>query len=135
MEFPKYKEATPAQKTQIKSLVGPFIVDQINQFLDGSTSPVKGQGKLKNLKKDGSPSRLFETGGMRSFIDFEDKSTNVIDIGVLDGAPEVEQLKAINHNIGDTLPRRAFIPEKGNGFKKQINAGIRRIINEVLDGN
>lgn len=133
-EFPKFNEADETQKLIIKNQVGSFIVQEINRFLDGSNSPVGGQGKLKN-KKDGEPSQLLERGTMRSFIDHEDKSTNVIDIGIFADAPERERLKAFNHNVGDTLPQRQFIPDKDESFKKQINTGIRAIIDEVLGGS
>ena len=123
-------------KTRIKEEVGLAIIEDINNYLDKSSTPVKGgsfQSKLSKeyKKKTGkSSSDLFLKGGMRSQIQHE-TYTRGVEVGVFD---EDEAPKAYNHNVGDTLPQREFIPSDDNTFKKpitdKINAIIREIVNE-----
>lgn len=132
-EFNGFSTASEEEKLIIKSRVSTFLVEQIQTFLDGSNSPVSG-GKFKTSKANGDPSQLFERGTMRSFIDARDASVNTIDVGIFQDAPQVERLKSFNHNVGDTVPERRFIPEKDQNFKRQITTGIQSIINEVVNG-
>ncbi len=132
-EFPEFSDATPEQKREILPLVGEFLVEQINKFLDSSNSPVSG-GSFKKKKADGKSSKLLEEGDMRSQITFAEFRDG-IDVGIFPDAPEVDKLKSHNHNLGVTLPQRQFIPEKEQKFKRQINAGIRKIIERIVDGN
>lgn len=109
-----------------KKEAGNIYVEEINNHLDKSSSPVSG-GKYKALKKDGTPSRLFEDGDMRSQITFEEKK-NGVEVGIFDDG---EALKGFNHNQGDTLPRRQFIPEKDQTFKLKIEKRVRGAIREI----
>lgn len=131
--FPKFKEATTSQRSEIKDRVSTFLVSQINRFLDGSNSPVSG-GRFKKFKKDKSPSQLFEKGDMRSQIESRTFRDGV-DTGIFKDAPKVERLKMFNHNVGDTLPVRQAIPRDNQNYKRKINDGISRIIREVIGGN
>ena len=128
-EFQDYSDATVTEKKKIKTEVGLFVVDQINDFLDRSTSPVSG-GQFKKKRKDKKPSKLFEDGDMRSQITFAEFKDGV-DVGIFSNAPLVEKLKAFNHNVGDTLPRRQFVPDKKQKFKRKINTGIKKIIEKL----
>jgi len=108
---------------KIKKKVGEFVVEQINNFLDGSLSPVSG-GSYKKFKADKKPSQLFEDGDMRSSIKWKSVKGG-IDIGVFN---KKEVPKAFNHNDGDTLPQRKFIPDEDENFKRIIVNGIKRIL-------
>jgi len=111
---------TPAEKDEAKRAVGLILVEGINDKLDSSTSPVKG-GKFKSLKQDNTASLLFESGAMRSQIRFESiDNEDIVEVGVFESAPEVEKLKAFNHNTGDTLPKRRFIASPNQRFKDDI---------------
>ncbi len=119
--------AKAKNKEEIKELVGNFVVEQINLYLDGSNSPVSG-GSFKKFKKDKSASQLFEEGDLRANI-ISESVQGGIKVGVFnpDEAP-----KAFNHNVGDTLPQRKFIPFEDENFKKPIIDGIKRIIKEQV---
>jgi hypothetical protein len=52
-------------------------------------------------------------------------------VGVFDSD---EAPKAYNHNVGDTLPQRQFIPMEDQNFKSEIMAGIDEVIEEILSG-
>ena len=101
-------------KTRAKDEAGRILVEEINSFLDRSTSPVSG-GRFKSQKKDGTASLLFEQGDMRSSITFKKRQGNDIEVGVFN---KREAPKAFNHNEGDTLPQRKFIPADGENFKR-----------------
>lgn len=116
-------------KEKMKQRIGKFIVEQINNYLDGSNSPVS-KGSFKRFKKDKSPSVLFETGDLRSAIVHKSVPGGV-KVGIF---TKTEAPKAFNHNTGDTLPTRQFIPTGEETFKKPILDGIKRIIREDIDG-
>lgn len=114
-------------KTRAKDEAGRIIIDEINNYLDGSTSPVSG-GRFKAFKKDGKPSQLFQEGDLRSAIVFKRREGNAIEVGVFskDEAPI-----AYNHNEGDTLPQRRFIPSEEEDFKRGIMRRVESAIDEI----
>lgn len=125
---PTFRELPSEKKSEIKKLVGEFIVSSINDYLDRSASPVS-KGKFKAFKADGDASQLFKTGDMRSSIEFKETPQG-LKIGIFDND---EAPKAFNHNTGDTLPRRQFIPDVEETFKAPILNGIKKIIRENRD--
>ena len=133
-QFSGFSSASPEDKKIIKTRVGRFLVDQIGEFLDSSKSPVSGGG-YKRTKKDGTPSILEDKGTMRAHIETRDVSANILSTGIFSDAPTKENLKSFNHNVGDTLPQRQFIPAPKQKYKKQILTGIRAIIDEVISGS
>lgn len=128
-----FRSASRVEKAEIQSRVGSFLVEQINSFLDASNSPVKG-GAFKKLKADKSLSRLLETGELRGDIVSIPEGLSKVKTGVLSSADRTERLKMFNHNIGDTLPQRQAIPLDNQTYKKSILTGIKRIIEDVVDG-
>lgn len=126
------KGLTQEEKSKAKRESGIVIVDEINKFLDRSTSPVEG-GRFKERKADGSRSSLFEFGDMRSQITFEELGTDHIDVGIFEGAPTKERLKAFNHGTGDTVPKREFIAAPNKRFKKSIMNKVSRIVKIIKE--
>lgn len=124
------KGLTQASKEVAKTEAGEIIVDEINEFLDRSSSPVKG-GKFKRFKETGGLSELFEDGDMRSQITFESGAGDSIEVGIFDDAPTVERLKAFNHNTGDTVPERRFIASPNQKFKASIMDKVERNIESI----
>ena len=124
----RWTELTSSEKAEAKVSIGNFVVDKINQFLDRSLSPVSKGAFKKKLKKGGN-SKLFEDGDMRAAISFEEFRDGV-EVGIFDSS---QAIKAFNHNTGDTLPTRKFIPAKDEKFKREINLGIKDIISELLE--
>lgn len=116
-------------KTRAKNEAGRIIVEEINNFLDGSNSPVKGQRTFAK-KDDGSNSILLEFGDMRESIEFRNRSGDQIEVGIWRSS---ERPKGYNHTTGDTVPRRAFIPGESEEFKQSIQNRINRQINSIKE--
>lgn len=128
-----YSKLKPAQKAEVKERVGDYLTEKINEYLDKSNTPVSGGSFKSSLSKEykkktgKTKSDLFLEGDMRSQLAFEIYRDGV-EVGIFN---EEEAPKAYNHNVGDTLPQRQFIPDKDQTFKKPILDGIKRIIREV----
>lgn len=122
------------KRTAVKNEVGEFIVDQILRSVSNATSPVAGKGAFKILNKEYADNQkggnrkanLELDGDMLDALEFRTTSSGV-SVGIFD---EDEAKKGFNHNQGDTLPRRQFIPESGELFKRSIQSGVNRIIKD-----
>lgn len=118
------------QKTIAKEEAGRIIVDAINDYLDQSKSPVAG-GSFTVKKADGERSILFQDGDLRDSIEAVNRRGDQIEVGVF--KPK-EIPKAYNHNIGDTLPQRQFIPGENQEFKKDIVKKVDSMIESLRGG-
>ncbi len=126
------KGLTPQEKQRAKEAAGSILVEEINNSLDSSTSPVKN-GKFKALKADNTASFLFEDGSMRQSITFDPLDEDAVDVGIFQDSPRVERLKGFNHNNGDTLPQRRFIAAPNQKFKDSIMTRVNNAINDIRD--
>lgn len=127
---PEFSKLEKSDRNNIKSLVADAIIEEINVYLDGSLSPVSG-GQYKKFRADKKPSLLYEEGDLRSSLDWKPTTSKTkLKIGVFD---KQETPKAYNHNVGDTLPVRRFIPLEDETFKRPIISKIRNIILDELD--
>lgn len=127
---PEFSSLEKSDRNNIKSLVADAIIEEINFYLDGSLSPVSG-GQYKKFRKDKKPSLLYEEGDLRSALDWKPTTSKTkLKIGIFD---KQETPKAFNHNIGDTLPVRRFIPLEDETFKRPIISKIRSIILDEID--
>lgn len=123
----------PKEKRQdVTELIGITVIDSIGEYMDKHTSPVsKGEFK-KTLskaykKKTGkSLADLQLKGDMLGALDFTNTS-NKVTFKITDST---QKKKAYNHNVGDTLPVRQFLPDdyKGETFKRSITKRIKEII-------
>jgi hypothetical protein len=119
----------------IKEEVAEFVITSVLEYVGDGRSPVTGQ-QFKQLSKDYADE---EKGGRRSpNLDLEGdmlnsltwKSTKAgISVGIFDSS---QTPKAFNHNTGDTLPKRQFIPTPRQSFVGNIEEGVRRLVNERL---
>jgi len=126
------KDLSSDLKEQAKRIAGQILVDEINSSLDASRSPVRN-GKFKTKKADGTTSRLFKEGDLRANISFEEGDGDYITVGIFDAAGDTETAKAFNHNTGDTVPQRRFIPAPNQVFKKPIMDKVNRAIKELKE--
>jgi len=123
---------------EVKEEIGEYLVEQILAHNAESKSPVSGYGKYKALSpayrlekeesgRAGEPNLDFY-GDMNSALDFE-LTEDGIKVGVFgDQAP-----KADGHNNLSglsKLPTRRFLPDIGEGFKRDIDQEIETIIAE-----
>jgi hypothetical protein len=125
---PEFSKLSSDEKEDVKEMVGDLLLEEIESFLDKSSSPVEG-GKYKARKKDGEASQLYETGDMRSTLEWVSVRGG-IKVGIFE--PN-EAPKAFNHNVGDTLPVRRFIPMEGESFKPAIQNKIRKLVLNAIE--
>lgn len=122
-------------KSDIKKEVGDFVKVSILDYVGEGKSPVSGRA-FKRLDKDYAEHdkggrtlpNLELNGDMLSSLDFKETAKG-IEIGIFDSG---QAPKAFNHNTGDTLPKRQFIPEPKQNFVGEIEKGINELINKRL---
>lgn len=116
--------------------IGEFIRDSILDYVGEGKSPVSGQGSFKKLNKSYADNEkagdrlanLDLNGDMLDALTFKtNANSGTVKVGIF---KKSEAIKAYNHNVGDTLPKRQFIPDEKQNFKEEIRRGIRRIIDD-----
>ena len=116
---------------------GNAALDAVKGYMEGSSSPVKGEGKFKALSKDYKKKKRKIAGNdkanLKLFGDLDeameiDADINSFTISIRDDNTE----KAYNHNVGDTLPKRQFIPDdsRGETFKRSVVKKIKEQISK-----
>lgn len=126
-----------SKRTQAKSDAGVELLNAILADVSVSKSPVNG-GRFEKLSKEYKKIKKKKTG--RSIADLRlksdmlnslivENSANGIRVKITDST---EKKKAFNHNTGDTLPPRKFIPD--DAFGESFRPGIIRMINNIVDG-
>jgi hypothetical protein len=122
-------------KRQLLDDVGEYIVTAMLDYIGEAKTPVSG-GKFKKTlsseyaKREGKKlANLDLNGDMLNALTWKIASGG-LEIGIFD---EAQAIKSYNHNIGDTLPQRQFIPNDGQSLKKDIVQGIESIIGEYVD--
>lgn len=122
----------------VKQEIGEFLVEQILAKTSESESPISGYGKFPALSKlyktkkeesgrAGVPNLDYE-GDMLSALDYE-----ITDEGIKIGVFGDQAPKADGHNNfsgASSLPLRRFLPDVGEGFKKDISSEIEAILAE-----
>lgn len=114
----------------IKQEVGDFVIESILSELADSKTPVSG-GKFKSKL---SKAYMEETGKTFANLDLNGDMLNSLTSKVTASGVQVgifnpdQAIKAYNHNVGDTLPKRQFIPSPKENFKRDIETGIRDIV-------
>lgn len=139
---------TRTQKTKVKNEVREYVLSEIENHTQGSESPVDGStfaalsssyARFKRSKGSGDDADLHLTDAMTD--DLNESSRNKENGVEFRITQRIQKLKAFNHNTGDTVPRRSFLPDdtkkrgKNSGFNKEIRKGIRDIIRKARSGN
>lgn len=148
---PKYKLNEVSQRFNLKDLLGreptdrekdlfvenaiQYIQDrtQSGQDINGSsfTSYTKEYAEKKGVSR--SDVDLTLMGNMLDSIRKENQRKNLVKV-LIDEGDEV--LKAYNHNVGDTLPRRTFFglnEDEAKEIAQNIKQEQRRTIGDLLD--
>ena len=135
------KNLTRSEKTRAKREIAEFILAEIENTTQAGVSPVTG-GVFKKLSKKyaadkkkfgkGSSADLHLTDAMLNNLRADIKSES-IEFKITN---KKEKLKAFNHNTGDTIPQRQFIPNENakgtrSNFSKPIKQGVVDIIKEI----
>jgi hypothetical protein len=113
--------------------IGTFLIESILEHVGEAKTPVSGGKYAAKLRskayiemKGDDMANLDLTGDMLRALEWVPNGDSII-IGVFD---KDQAPKAYNHNFGDTLPRRQFLPESDQNFKREILNGVKRIIEE-----
>lgn len=119
--------------------ISDFLKVEILDRVSSGNSPISGYGKFPKLTKpyadrykrgDRTPN-LELTGDMLGALDVSIKGNRVT---VSIGGSEAAKADGHNNHSGQSaLPLRRFIPDAKEFFKKDIENGIKRIIDEYND--
>jgi len=140
-------ELSEQQKTLAKQEVADYLKNEVLRKLDAGTSPVQGEGRFRVLTSDYA---IREKGGRRlSNLELEgDLKDDLVSVPAEDSfikfGHEGEQVpKADGHNqlSGKAqswarikgFPRRRYIPDDNQGFSRDIESGIRSIIEDFIE--
>lgn len=127
-------------RERVAEEVGNFLVEQTLIAIEQEKSPVSGEGTFKALspeyaklkkREGGTPKPNLElSGDLKDQIDFKPTKNGVI-VGVFgDRAPAAD---GHNNLSGKSkLPKRRFLPNEGQNYKKEIQVEVNRIIADVI---
>lgn len=125
-------------KARLKEEVGNFVKESVLDHVGDGKSPVANGAwkrslspeyrKIKAKTSGVTFANLELEGDMLDTLDFKKTSTGV-EVGIY--GDSLQDKKAFNHNTGDTLPQRQFIPIGNGNFKKPIESEIRKIVREA----
>lgn len=135
-DIPGFEEVPESVRTELTDEIGEYIVDSILDYVGSAKSPVAGapykatlnEDYAKNMKAGDTTANLDLYGDMLSALTFKpDYESGKVVVGIFDPS---QAIKAYNHNIGDTLPTRRFIPKDDELLKAEIIRGIARILED-----
>ena len=125
-----------SEKKELLNEIGDYLVTEILSYIGDTNSPVSGYGEFKKLSKPyadreklGDRTPILELNGdMLEALTFNSVDGS-LKIGIFD---EDKAIKSFNHNTGDTVPMRRFIPGKDEKLKKDITSYVDTIIEDYL---
>lgn len=140
-EFDKNGIKDTDKKDTLLKAAGSLILSEVVQYLDKGVTPVSKGSYKKSIspeykkvktKKGGKPLADMQlTDNMLNSIEFRN-SGNKLTIGIVgtDKDTKTSKLKAYNHNVGDTLPKRQWLPDdsKDEKFKRSIIKKVKDLI-------
>lgn len=139
----------PKDKSKVKAAqeeVAEYVQGEVLGYVGEAKSPVSGGSykstlskKYKEYKSEYSSStdaNLELHGDMLDALEVKTLSKGELELGVYG---KEQAMKADGHNHSgvfgtSTLPKREFIPKKGQTFKRDIVNGIKNILMEYEDG-
>jgi hypothetical protein len=137
-ELPDLDDIPEDRREELIEEVGQYLVESILDYVGDSKSPVAGGEFKKKLSEayarfsGKEDANLDLNGSMLDSLEYvPDYEAGTVTIGIFNPS---ETPKSFNHNTGDTLPKRQFIPGKGEELQAEIVRGIGRIIEDYIDG-
>lgn len=138
-EFNK-NEIKPSKRKQLSELIGAELINEIVTYLDRGITPVsKGEYK-RSLSKKYKEIKKKKTGVTFADLQLESDMLSNLSIKATKTGVEIQitdntqKKKAYNHNVGDTLPKRQFLPNDENNeqFKATI---IKRVKDNIRNAS
>lgn len=138
-EIPNIDQVPDSLRSDLVNEVGDYLVQSILDYVGEAKSPVAG-GKYKatlsesyaNSQKMGDTmANLDLNGDMLNALTFKTNAENgTVTVGIFE---DTQAIKSYNHNTGDTLPQRQFIPGEDQLLKAEIIRGVRRILQGYIE--
>lgn len=126
------------RRKEAMDAVAAFVVDQVTEYMDNSTSPVAGHGKFPSLSKDykkrkqaagkgGSPNLEFD-GDLKQALYVSNASSSSLKLQVRGSKQAAKADGHCNHSGESPLPLRRFVPDEGETFKRPIVRAMKDIL-------
>lgn len=126
---------------RLRQEIAEAVLDEVLNYIGSANSPVAGEKKFQALSKEykkrkaeesSSPIANLElSGDMLDALECVNVSGNQFELRIID---PTEAAKAHGHNTGaNRLPKRQFIPEDGQTFKRNILNTIKDIALEFYE--
>lgn len=138
-EIPNIDQVPSNLRGDLVNEVGDYLVQSILDYVGEAKSPVAG-GKYKSKLSDAyaksqkmgdTLANLDLNGDMLNALTFKTNAyTGKVTVGIFD---DEQAIKSYNHNVGDTLPQRQFIPDEDQLLKAEIIRGVKRILEGYLE--
>jgi len=113
---------------------GEAALGAVKSYMEGQSSPVSSQGRYKALSKEYKKKKRKIAGNERANLKLFGDLDESLEVDADDNSFTISvkgrenTLKAYNHNVGDTLPKRQFLPDEGQKFKRNVVAKIKEQI-------
>ena len=133
--------------SKVKQEVGNFLLNETIRYVDGGNSPVEGERKFALLDKEYAKeehggnriSRLQLDGDMLEAFKVKDIGGNKLEIGIngkqapkADGHNQISgEAKSWASKSG--MPKRRFVPDKKQTYKKEIMGKVNSIISNYRE--
>lgn len=137
LDLTKQLEKVPRERrSEAKQAAAIELRNAIEGFLASARSPVKKGQYKSTLSKDYKALKKKKGKSTVADLDLQGDMLNSMIVrpsarGVTTEIRQsLQKKKAFNHNVGDTLPQRQFIPTDDSNWKQPI---LKRI-NEVIEG-
>ena len=128
-------------KRRVAEDVGNYLVEQTLVSMNQKTSPVQGEGNFKALtSKEYKKKKKLEVGNTNADLEFEGVMKDELDFKVTKDGVKVgvfgERAPAADghNNLSgkSQLPKRRFLPDEGQNYKKNIQTEVDRIIADAI---
>lgn len=129
----------PQDPTDALAEIADYVKTEILLFVGQGESPVEGGDWKRSLSPEYKKIKEKISGATFANLELTGDMLDSLEAKVVDGKIQVgiwdqsQVPKAYNHNVGDTLPRRQFIPEQGQGFVSSIQQGMKDIAESFMD--
>lgn len=120
---------------------GEAALQKIHEYMGKQVSPVSGEGKYRALNKKSGYRKLKQkmVGNKKANLRLTGSLIESMEVDANDSSFTIsvssdEAAKAYNHNEGDTLPKRQFLPndeatDKNSRLKRDVVKVIKEAIN------
>lgn len=140
-------EVPEGRRASVKADVGNYLVSQIRRNLRSSRSPVAGEGfkttlseayrRYKSSVGGGSQANLRLFGDLLNSLAHEPGPGGQVGIGHTgvgrDGRPNARKCVGHCHFERSRLPRRRYLPDRGQSYREEIEGGISEIVQRYKD--